>query len=436
MKLVTNTPYKIFGDSIEQGALNQFTDCLNMDGCTQGALMPDSHLGYSAPIGSVLKLQDKVSPALVGFDIGCGVACLELGINYEAVDLEALKSHILKTIPIGFNGHSKPQSVGDSISFEGTSQVLQDAYSTKGVKQLGTLGGGNHFIEVGYLESNHNIAIVIHSGSRGLGHTVASHYMREAASQSAESGWNDEAYRLIMDFAGRHRNFLENNFEGYAVAQRKYVAKQKLLYMKKQNIEGLHSFDINSEMGKQYMIDQNFCLDYALLNRKHMINIIANYVEAARTGIQNASVFRKQFINRNHNHAELQTIKHSNSDGSFINECYIIHRKGATHAEKDMLGVIPGNMRDGSFIVKGLGNLGSMSSSSHGAGRVLSRKKAKATLSLDEFKSETSKLVTNHTEAMLDEAPKAYKNIFEVMKLQESLVTTLDRVIPILNIKG
>ena len=128
-------------------------------------------------------------------------------------------------------------------------------------------------------------------------------------------------------------------------------------------------------------------------------------------------------INRNHNHAELK-------DG------YVIHRKGATHAESGMMGVIPGNMRDGSFIVRGKGNPDSLQSSSHGAGRVLSRKKAKATLDLEEFKSETAKLVTNHTDAMLDEAPKAYKDIFEVMELQKDLVEVVDRVIPILNIKG
>lgn len=129
------------------------------------------------------------------------------------------------------------------------------------------------------------------------------------------------------------------------------------------------------------------------------------------------------FINRNHNHAEI------------INE-FVIHRKGATHANKDMLGVIPGNMKDGSFIVKGKGNSESLNSSSHGAGRVLSRSQAFKTLDFDEFNEEMKDVVTNHSIDTLDESPKAYKNIFEVMKLQEDLVEVIDYVRPILNIKG
>lgn len=130
-----------------------------------------------------------------------------------------------------------------------------------------------------------------------------------------------------------------------------------------------------------------------------------------------------RFINRNHNHAELV-------------DDYWIHRKGATQADEAMLGVIPGNMVDGSFIVRGKGSSDSMNSSSHGAGRVLSRRKAKDILDLEEFNECTKHLVANHSDKNLDEAPKAYKDIFEVMDNQKDLVEVLDRVIPILNIKG
>lgn len=433
MNLNTTTPYKIYGNSIEQKALDQFEQCLNMEGCVQGALMPDSHTGYTAPIGSVLRFKDKISPQLIGFDIGCGVACLELDINYKEVDLELLKQHILKTIPIGFNAHKETQNTTTLPEMgTSTSQMLKDVFSIKGNKQLGTLGGGNHFIEVGYLESNENIAIVIHSGSRGFGHGVASHYMQEAASLSATSGWNTEEDIHRKDFRKRNEHWWipitgitdkikrVTTMSKYEAAELKYIAKQKAQYMKKQDVEGLHSFNINSKLGQDYLKDMNFCLEYALLNRRTMINQIT-------IGILNQFNFvnhkRVQFINRNHNHAELK-------DG------YIIHRKGATHAEEGMMGVIPGNMRDGSFIVKGKGNPESLSSSSHGAGRVLSRKKAMATLSLEEFHNETAKLITNHTDKMLDEAPNAYKDIFEVMALQADLVDVIDRVIPILNIKG
>ncbi|MCF6330986.1 MAG: RtcB family protein [Sulfurimonas sp.] len=412
--------YKILGDSIEDGAINQFKKCLNMKGCIQGFLAPDSHLGYTAPIGSVLKFKDYVSPQLVGYDIGCGVACLELNINYKLINLIQLKTYILENIPLGLNRHKKNQNTS-LLDFYGTSQKLQDIFSIKGKKQLGTLGSGNHFIEVGYLESNDNIAIVIHSGSRGLGHSVASHYMKESATIGSENDWSQLSKEFEIDFANRNKLFLKNNPDKYKSAILKFLDKQKTKYFKKQSIDGNYSLQLNSDIGREYMIDQSFCLEYALLNRKHMIDSITSGIyEQLELNID----IRVNFINRNHNHAEE------------LDDGIVIHRKGATHAEKGMLGIIPGNMRDGSFIVKGKGNAESMSSSSHGAGRVLSRSKARTTLCIDDFKKETNKLVTNHTDKMIDESPEAYKDIFEVMKIQSDLVEIVDRVIPILNIKG
>jgi tRNA-splicing ligase RtcB len=261
--------------------------------------------------------------------------------------------------------------------------------------------------------------------------------MQEATSLAIEAGWSTHEKSLIEDFRTRHASWLLSilsvpskagrhdqkiALDLFREAQNKYVTKQKIAYMKQQNIEGLYSFDVNSDLGKQYMIDQNFCLNYAVANRKAMLQAVTAGV--LENIAPDDDIHIKRTINRNHNHAEQLP------DGT------IIHRKGATHAELGMYGVIPGNMKDGSFIVKGKGNADSMCSSSHGAGRVLSRTKAKATLDLAEFRDETSKLVTNHTDAMLDEAPKAYKDIFEVMRLQSDLVEVIDRVIPILNIKG
>lgn len=413
----TTTPYKIFGDSIEQDALDQFETCLNMEGCVQGALMPDSHLGYTAPIGSVLKFKDKISPQLVGYDIGCGVACMLLNVNYKEVDLNRLRDFITTNIPLGRCVHEQDQDT-TALNLTGTSDKLRDIFSLKGKKQLGTLGGGNHFIEVGYTQSNGNIAIIIHSGSRGFGHSIASYYMQEAASNDLRFKWPTIMQSHIDDFTKRNSGFAEYNPQKFTIAMDKYVAKQKDILFKANNIEGTYSLDLNSSIGRQYLIDQNFCLEYALQNRRAMINSIMAGIE--EQGIDTSIV---QFINRNHNHAEFK-------DG------YVIHRKGATHAEAGMYGVIPGNMRDGSFIVQGKGNLDSLCSSSHGAGRVLSRKQAKATLDLNEFQEETAKLVTNHTSEMIDEAPKAYKDIFEVMDAQSELVDIIDRVIPVLNIKG
>ena len=257
--------------------------------------------------------------------------------------------------------------------------------------------------------------------------------MQESASQSAQSGWAQIGRAHLHDFNQRNTKWLEeivrtldtNEYkakqEQFAKAQDKFLAKQKAQYMKKQNIEGLHSFDITSTLGKAYIADMNFCLEYALLNRKHMINSIASGILEQQEGWKGHK--RVQFINRNHNHADIQ--------GNIV-----IHRKGATHAEDGMLGVIPGNMKDGSFIVKGKGNSESMSSSSHGAGRVLSRRKAKEQLSLDTFHEHMTGITTNHTDANLDESPDAYKSIFEVMELQKDLVEVIDHIKPILNIKG
>jgi len=399
---------KIYAEVLEEEALKQFKNAMALDCNVQGALMPDAHTGYTLPIGAVVKSKGKVFPAYVGYDIGCGMCAVKLDTTKEEIDLEKLKEHILKTIPIGFKKHNEPQHSKPNFKTYNTSFLLE-RWKLKGVYQVGTLGGGNHFIEIGEGENDKKLWIVIHSGSRGFGHNIAEHYMKLASIN------NVDASHIEAEFLRGREVFKEKNPRGFLMAQVKYL--ETYIEKHSKNKEGHYGLGIDSEVGKQYIADMEFCLDFALENRKAMIARIYE-------GIFEQKVCKiEEFINRNHNHAELK-------DG------FVIHRKGATHAEKDMMGVIPGNMRDGSFIVKGKGNQESMCSSSHGAGRVLSRSQARKTLDADEFKKETELLVTNHTEDMLDESPKAYKNIFEVMELQKELVDIVDRVIPILNIKG
>lgn len=430
-------PYKIYAEKVEDEALRQFEACLRMEGCVQGALMADTHTGYVAPIGSVLKFENQISPALVGYDIGCGVISAELDIKPGDLDLEKLKNSILRSVPIGFNRHNKAKIYNFDKSK--ASPELLVAMSGTGVYQLGTLGGGNHFIELGENEENGNVHIIIHSGSRGFGHKVATHYMKEAAVQSIdEQRYKDEfdaqekniEWKAFLDNA-KPSPKKDNQEKAYFGARDKFVYRRTRARLKTK-IEGNYSLSLDTDVGKQYMIDQNIALDFALANRKAMVNAIIKDINFQL----DKPVEVIQIINRNHNHAELQTIKHSNSDGSFTDEQYIIHRKGATHAEEGMFGVIPGNMKDGCFVVQGLGNPDSMSSSSHGAGRVLSRKKAKEQLSLNKFHKEMDGIVTNHKDNTLDEAPDAYKNIFEVMDAQKELVKVIAHVKPILNIKG
>ena len=404
---------KVYAEVLEQGAISQFAEAMALDCNIQGALMPDAHQGYTLPIGAVVKSLNKVFPAYVGYDIGCGMCATKLDITADELDLEKLRDGIVKNVPLGMNRHKKAQAYKPFVHTE----VAAKAYESSGKYQLGTLGGGNHFIEIG-TGNDGKVWIVIHSGSRGFGYKIAEHYMKEAAIANTD----EERYKI--EFKEKNQNWIDsitklNDDKRHIALEKLHKAMDEFVYRRVRarlstNIEGHYGLDINSERGKDYLKDLDCALEYALENRKRMINEIEKLMGSPKV---------LDFINRNHNHAEVTG-----------NE--VIHRKGATHAEFGMKGVIPGNMKDGSFIVSGKGNVDSMNSSSHGAGRVLSRSKAKKTLDLDEFNETMKGVVTNHTDGTLDESPKAYKNIFEVMDLQSDLVDVIDRVIPILNVKG
>lgn len=370
MKIKTDKPYKIFAEHLEQGALDQFESAMQQPFAVRGALMPDAHQGYSLPIGAVVATDGVIVPAWIGFDIGCGMSAIA-----TSFDLFDVKDHaqdifeqIYKTIPVGFNHNAKPTFWPEREDFA-TSKVMSTIFGKDGLYQLCSLGGGNHFIEIGE-GTDGKVWIIIHSGSRGIGHATATHYMKLASGGE----------------------------------------KAK---------EGHFGFDVKSQEGRDYIMDLAFCLEFALENRKDMIERVVNVVRANCKGQGDWD----NLINRNHNHAELK-------DGMWI------HRKGATHAEEGMMGVIPGNMRDGSFIVRGLGNPEALWSSSHGAGRVMGRKEAKRSLDVDTFKESMAGIVAKVDEGTLDESPLAYKSIFEVMEQQSSMVSIVDHVKPILNIKG
>ena len=361
-------PHKIFARDIEPAALEQFYSALNQEYSVRGALMPDAHTGYSLPIGAVIATDSVILPAWVGYDIGCGMCAVPTSFTRSAVSshAEAIFSALYRAIPTGFN-HNRDDSPWDTQAIPRT-RMLDDLFQKNGLKQLGSLGSGNHFIEIGYAEDE-RIWIVIHSGSRNLGHSVASYYMKLAAGGKAR--------------------------------------------------EGHFGFSTHSQSGKNYIKDLNFCLQFALANRFEMIRRVVAVMQNFCAG----EADWEQLINRNHNHAEKK-------DGLWI------HRKGATHAEAGMPGVIPGNMRDGSFIVEGKGNVEALWSSSHGAGRLMGRKAAKRELKLKAFSDSMLGIVARVDRHTLDEAPFAYKNIDEVMRLQKDLVKVLHHIRPIINIKG
>lgn len=420
----TNTPYKIYAELLDEGAEQQFSDVLNEPYVTYGALMPDAHKGYTMPIGGVCSTKDMVVPQFVGFDIGCGMCAYKTDYTKEQIEANAelIYKKIVEKIPLGFKTHRDHQALKiDLPKTDFADHVLQ----TTGLKQVGTLGGGNHFIEVGY-GADEKAWIVIHSGSRGFGHKIASYYMQEAYNLKNPS--EDKLEALVEDFKERNKKFKELKPEGFEKALKKFTEKQKLNILKKSkldNIKEILPLDTRSKLGEDYIKDQNFALAFALENRKRMISDIheiMNEIMGGNFEFKHSDEVR--FINRNHNHAEYDETREE-----------WIHRKGATHAEKGMRGVIPGNMRDGSFVVIGKGNADSLASSSHGAGRVMSRVKAKKNVTMEEFESSMIGITGTVDENTLDESPFAYKDIFEVMRLQDDLVEVEEHIKVLINVK-
>lgn len=362
--------YKIFSENIEKEAIEQFHSACSLPYVTRAALMPDAHLGYSLPIGAVVETEGMVMPSWVGYDIGCGVSAYKTRYYKDQIEpvAQEIYNKVISSVPLGFNHHKEDQIwLGWGLS--DISEFMKNTFSKNGLKQLGTLGGGNHFIEVGYGQDN-KVWIIVHSGSRNIGHTCATYYMKLACGE-------DKAR------------------------------------------EGHFGFELNTPAADDYLKDMKFCLDFALMNREHISHKVRSVLNEA-LGYNMEFDFR---INRTHNHAE---VKGSN----------VIHRKGATHAEEGMGGVIPGNMRDGSFIVRGKGNVDSLCSSSHGAGRVLGRKAAKKMLCGNEFEIQMRGIVAKVGESTLDESPSAYKDIFAVIGEQRDLVEVVDYIKPIINVKG
>ena len=363
-------PYRIYAEVLEDEALRQFTDAMRLDCVVKGALMPDAHAGYTLPIGAVVAVDGIVFPSFVGYDIGCGMCALPTSYKEGDVRIKAKEifDGIYKAVPVGFSHNTCDTEWSEGDSLPRTAK-MQEIFNKNGLRQLGTLGGGNHFAEIG-ADATGKVWVVIHSGSRGVGHAIATHYMRMASGD------------------GKAR-------------------------------EGHFGFSVDSAEGRDYIKDLAFCLAFALENRREMMQRIVGVLDSLVYG----TVDWDGLINRNHNHAELK-------DGLWI------HRKGATHAEAGMMGVIPGNMRDGSFIVRGKGNPEALWSSSHGAGRVLGRKEAKRTLNMAQFAEVMNGVTALVTDETLDESPLAYKSIFDVMRQQSDMVETVAYVRPIINIKG
>jgi tRNA-splicing ligase RtcB len=424
--------YHLFINELEDSALEQFMNCLSEPSVVKGALMPDAHTGYSLCIGGVIASKDHIFPAFVGMDIGCGLGALKTSFKKDDIIKKEnlIYQRINSQLPVG-RGKNRDKKIFSHN--HNISKKAQDIFDKKGGDQLGTLGGGNHFLELGY-DDEDNVWIIVHSGSRGVGGLIAEHYIDLAYRNSLNLELRklefEEYFRNEFVINPKNKNILIHNPIGYETKMEIYVKTnvekniEKLVNVRVDNIQGNHSFHVDSDNGLDYIRDLNFSLDFALANRKEMISVVHNILNKC-FDTDHSLDFETEgvFINRNHNHAELK-------------DDLWIHRKGATHAEAGMYGVIPGNMRDGSFIVLGKGNEKSLCSSSHGAGRVYSRKKAKKLLKLEDFKDTMKGIKAKIKTDTLDESPFAYKDIFEVMKNQEDLVEVVTLVKPLINIKG
>jgi tRNA-splicing ligase RtcB len=351
--------------------------------------MPDCHQGYGMPIGGVLATQRVVIPNAVGVDIGCGMCAIKTPWHISEIDKDNLKkimAIIREEVPVGMRHHKVPQDknlMPGRTFISDTDMIVSKEYQSALV-QLGTLGGGNHFIEI-QKDSLGMIWIMLHSGSRNLGFKTAKFY-----------------------------NELAKNLNGKWFA---HVPKEwELAFL-----------PLDSDEGMDYIHEMEYCTEFALANRKLMMERIT---EAFYKVMQYKRVDLTQMINIAHNYARME---------NHFGQNVMVHRKGATSARAGEVGIIPGSQGTKSYIVIGLGNKESFESCSHGSGRLMSRTKAQETLNLEEeIKNMEEKGIIHgmRTKSNLDECASAYKNIDEVMDNQKDLVEIVTELTPVAVIKG
>ncbi|MEM8567152.1 MAG: RtcB family protein [Bacteroidota bacterium] len=372
--------YKVYGaEGIEQGALKQIETAMRLPVAKAGALMPDAHQGYGLPIGGVLATENALIPYGVGVDIGCRMCMTIYDIPASALNerKEDLKKMLVRNTKFGKATFKKPKdhAVLENKLFNEIPLIgqLKDRAAT----QIGSSGGGNHFVEFGIteIEDEENefglangkyLALLSHSGSRGFGANIAKHYTKLAM----------ENCKLPQE--ARHLAWL----------------------------------DLNTELGQEYWLAMNLAGDYASACHHQIHDRIA-------VGLSATPLAQ---IENHHNFAW----KEKDRNGDEI----IVHRKGATPAGKDVLGIIPGSMTAPGFIVRGRGDEASINSASHGAGRAMSRTQAKNTLNKDAMIDHINAAGVEVIGSGLDEAPMAYKDINKVMESQKDLVDIVGSFLP------
>ncbi len=386
------------GVPVDDGAKRQLSKAAKMPFIfSHVAVMPDVHVGIGATIGSVIPTKGAIIPAAVGVDIGCGMMAARTSLNARDLpdNLSGIRSAIEAAVPHGRSVGRGRRDVGSwgepsnevtdawaplSARFERITDKYPRFKNTNNINHLGTLGTGNHFIEL-CLDTEDRVWVMLHSGSRGVGNAIGSQFI-ELAKQ---------------DMRKWHINLPDSNLAYFP--------------------EGTDHFD-------DYVEAVGWAQDFALANRQMMMK---NVIKALRGQIAKAFDAEMEAINCHHNYVNRE--RHFGED-------VLITRKGAVRASKGMMGIIPGSMGAKSFIVRGLGNRDAFESCSHGAGRVMSRTEAKKAVSLEEHVEDTMGVECRKDIGVLDETPKAYKPIEAVMVAQDDLVEIVHTLKQIVCVKG
>ncbi|HOA02580.1 MAG TPA: RtcB family protein [Dermatophilaceae bacterium] len=382
---------------IDSAALQQLRNIASLPWVVGVRVMPDVHLGKGATVGSVIAMSQAVAPAAVGVDIGCGMAAVRTSLRLEDLpdDLHPLRLEIEAAVPVGFAGHQHPvdpTSLGmprNEFRAEGWGRFwdafddldprIQDQ-AKKAHQQMGSLGGGNHFIEV-CSDDDGAIWVMLHSGSRGIGNLLAQAHMTTARGLPHNDGIPDRDLAVFL--AG------------------------------------------TPEMAA-YRRDLEWAQDYALRNRAVMMALVQRVV-GAHFAARGVPVEWGQTIQCHHNYVAQETY-----DGIDV----LVTRKGAIRAGAGDLGLIPGSMGTGSFVVRGLGNVDSYCSASHGAGRRMSRNAAKKRFTEADLAAQTAGVECRKDAGVVDEIPGAYKDLDSVIAAQSDLVEVVTRLTTLLCVKG
>lgn len=388
------------GVEVDERALDQVRNVAKMPFIHHHvAIMPDCHWGMGATVGSVIPTVGAIIPAAVGVDIGCGMMAVRTGLTASDLpeNLHAIRSDIEAAIPHGRSDNGGPNDVGAHKERGNMPQAMRlrleaivakhpdlERASRKASNHLGTLGTGNHFIEL-CLDEDQRVWIMLHSGSRGIGNKIGTYFIERA---------KKEMQRWFIN-----------------------VPDMDLAYIP----EGSALFD-------DYVEALTWAQEFAMMNRQHMMHATLNVLLKHFPNHPNAfDVIDEHAVNCHHNYVTKE--KHFGKN-------VWLTRKGAVQARIGTMGIIPGSMGAKSFIVRGKGNEDSFHSCSHGAGRVMSRTEASKQITIEQHIEDTKGVECKKDVSVLDESPRAYKNIEAVMKAQEDLVEIVHTLKQILCVKG